>query len=106
MKEGDIVFLNFSPTKGHEQSGERPALVVSNELFNQHTGFILVIPITGKCKNLPMELSLPPGLTTKGVLLLSQPRTVDFTARHVRKLESVSPEFLEDVQARLRAVIS
>jgi len=106
MQAGDIVFVNFSPTMGHEQSGERPALVVSDELFNKHSGFVWVIPITGKCKNLPMELSLPPGLTTKGVLLLSQPRAVDYRAMHTRKLESVSAEFLEDIRARLRAVIS
>ncbi len=37
-KKGDFVALSFDPQSGHEQQGRRPALVVSNDLFNQHTG--------------------------------------------------------------------
>ena len=39
-KQGDIVFLDFNPTKGHEQSGVRPAVVVSTNIFNQHTKMV------------------------------------------------------------------
>ena len=36
-KQGDIVFLDFTPTKGHEQMGYRPAVVLSNDVFNKNT---------------------------------------------------------------------
>jgi mRNA interferase MazF len=106
MLEGDIILVEFSPTVGHEQSGKRPALVVSAEEFNTSTGLVWVVPITSHRKSLPGELSLPEGLTTQGVLLLAQPRALDFRARRAHKLESVPTDFLEDVRARLRAVIS
>lgn len=38
---GDIVLLDFNPQAGHEQVGKRPALVLTNRLFNQKTGFAL-----------------------------------------------------------------
>jgi mRNA interferase MazF len=37
-KKEEFVALSFDPQSGHEQKGRRPALVVSNDLFNQHTG--------------------------------------------------------------------
>jgi len=39
VKQGDIIFVSFSPTKGREQSGERPALVISNTKYNQKSEF-------------------------------------------------------------------
>ncbi|MBG1984201.1 type II toxin-antitoxin system PemK/MazF family toxin, partial [Klebsiella pneumoniae] len=43
---GDVILLDFNPQSGHEQAGKRPALVVSDDLFNQVTGFAVVCPIT------------------------------------------------------------
>lgn len=45
-KQKDIVFLDFDPTKGHEQKGYRPAIVISNDVFNQNTKMIMLCPIT------------------------------------------------------------
>lgn len=106
LREGDLIWVNFSPTKGHEQNGERPALVVSAELFNKSTGLAWVVPITTQRKGLPMEVVLPSGLPITGVLLLAQPRAIDFKARNVRKAGFVQMDFLRDVQARLKAVLS
>ena len=39
-KQGDIVYLDFDPTIGHEQAGHRPAVVLSHDVFNEHTGMM------------------------------------------------------------------
>ena len=45
-KQGDLVLLDFNPTKGYEQSGFRPAVVISNNVFNKNTRMVIVCPIT------------------------------------------------------------
>ena len=44
--QGDIVYLDFDPQSGHEQKGRRPALVISNNLFNRVSSLTMVCPIT------------------------------------------------------------
>ena len=46
FEQGDIVYLDFDPQAGHEQKGRRPALVVSNNLFNRVSSLTMVCPIT------------------------------------------------------------
>ena len=46
VKQGDIIKINFNPQAGHEQAGYRPAVVVSNNLFNKITNLTFVCPIT------------------------------------------------------------
>ena len=45
-KQGDIVYLDFNPTKDHEQAGTRPAIVISNNVFNQNTKMVIVLPMS------------------------------------------------------------
>ena len=57
-KQGDVVFLSFNPTKGHEQSGFRPAVVISNNVFNENTKMVMVLPITSNTKEFPTHYKL------------------------------------------------
>ena len=45
-EQGDIVALNFDPQSGHEQKGRRPAIIISNQTFNQHMRLAFACPIT------------------------------------------------------------
>jgi len=45
-RKGDFIAVTFDPQSGHEQEDRRPALVVSNTLFNKHTGLAMVCPLT------------------------------------------------------------
>ncbi|MDR3295015.1 MAG: type II toxin-antitoxin system PemK/MazF family toxin [Clostridiales Family XIII bacterium] len=54
VSQGDIVKIDFSPTMGHEQSGYRPAVVVSNDSFHKYSKLVLVCPVTNTSKNFPM----------------------------------------------------
>jgi mRNA interferase MazF len=104
-EQGQILKLNLNPTVGHEQKGYRPVLVVSAALFNRHTGFCWVVPVTTPKKGLPNEIRLPEGLPVHGTLLLSQLRSIDWRARAFAVVCSVPPAFLEDINARLSSVL-
>lgn len=104
-KQGEILKLDLDPTLGHEQKGYRPILVASATVFNSHTGFAWVVPITAPKKGLPNEIRLPEGLPIYGTLLLSQLRSIDWRARPFTVACSVPMDFLEDSNARLIAVL-
>ena len=104
-QQGQLLKLNLDPTLVHEQKGFRPVLVVSATLFNKHTGFCWVIPVTTAHKGLPNELRLPESLPIHGALLLSQLRAIDWRARPFSVAGAVPATFLEDINARLSAVL-
>ena len=60
---GDIVWADLNPTKGHEQTGFRPVLVLSHDVFNQHSGTVIAIALTSQPQRagfpLNLELSSP-----------------------------------------------
>jgi mRNA interferase MazF len=63
---GDLIWTDFAPTKGREQSGRRPALVVSRRLLTERSGLALVCPITSRVRNYPTGVVLPQGLVVGG----------------------------------------
>ena len=93
FKPGDIVALDFSPTQGHEQSGYRPALVFSKELYNAKTGYVVVCPITNTLKSFPTRVALDERTKTTGLIIYEQIRTIDAEAKAPRYLEKI-PEDL------------
>lgn len=105
-EQGQILKLDLDPALGHEQKGYRPVLTVSASLFNKHTGFCWIVPITAPQKGLPNEVRLPEALPVRGTLLLSQLRSIDWRARPFSVACSAPAAFLEDILARLSAVLS
>ncbi len=104
-RQGQVLKLDLDPTLGHKQKGHRPVLVVSATLFNSHTGFCWVVPITTLKRGLPSEIRLPEGLPVHGTLLLSQLRSIDWRARPFSVACAVPAPFLEDINARLSSVL-
>ena len=94
-RRGDLVRLSFSPQKGSEQAGMRPALVLSNSAYNARTGMMLCCPVTSSVKGYSTEIALPEGLQTHGVVLASQLRALDWRVRIPEYLESVPDGLLE-----------
>ena len=97
MKQGDIIKLDLSPTKGHEQSGYRPVMVVSNSNFNRVTNLILVCPITSTVNNFPLHVKLDLSMQTKGVVKCEQVKAVDTTARPYTVIESAPKNIVNEV---------
>lgn len=90
-ERGDLIYVNFNPQSGHEQSGTRPAIVLSPEPFNRVTGFAVVCPITRQRKDYPFEVTLPEGLAIEGVILTDQVKSLDWRARNTN-IKGKAPE--------------
>ena len=102
---GDIVYLDFNPTKGHEQRGYRPALIISPAARSEKSSLALFCPITSQRKGYPFEVLLPEDLQTQGVILVDQIRSLDLRVRQIKFLETVSPEIIAEVQAKMTPLI-
>jgi mRNA interferase MazF len=105
-ERGDLVWLEFNPQTGSEQSGRRPALVISPRAYNSKAGLALVCPITSRVKGYPFEVELPEGLGTQGVVLCDQIKSLDWRARRAKRLGSVPVDVIHDVTARLLALVA
>ena len=104
-KKGDFVAVTFDPQSGHEQRGRRPALVVSNTLFNEHTGLAIVCPITSTDRGFPFHVAIRNDPEVTGFVMVEQVKSVDFHARKARRIGRVSDGVLEEVLSILDACI-
>ena len=82
FEQGDIVYLDFDPQSGHEQRGRRPALVVSNNLFNRVSSLTMVCPITNTDRGHPFHVRLDGRTKSTGVVMCDQARMLDLGSRH------------------------
>ena len=81
---GDLIWTDFDPTKGREQAGRRPALVVSSAAFTENTGLAIVCPITSRVRPFPTSVVLPSSSPIAGEILTSHIRSIDTQARPIR----------------------
>ncbi len=103
--KGDLVLMDFSPQKGREQSGLRPAIVLSPQFYNQHAGLFLVCPITSKIKGYPFEVSLTGSQKVKGVILSDHIKSMDWRSRCKKYLGKASIGVLAEVIAKVDTLI-
>jgi mRNA interferase MazF len=106
-RRGDAVWITLFPQAGHEQSGRRPAVVLSPEAYNARVGLALFCPVTSQIKGYPWEVRIPAGLAISGVVLADQVRSLDWRSRSAAKIcalpESVVAEILGKLGTLLRA---
>jgi len=103
-QQGDIVWMNLSPTKGYEQSGKRPCYIVTPSVYNK-IGLCLLCPITSHIKGYAGEISLEEIPKVSGVILTDHLRSVDWKTREVEFITSTSTPFQQLVYSRLHALI-
>lgn len=104
---GDLIWTDFDPTKGREQSGRRPALVISPAGFTENTGLAVVCPVTSRVRPFPTSVVLPPGLPIAGEILVSHIRSIDTEARPVRYAgASLAAPIAALVRAKLNTFIT
>ncbi|MCD5414704.1 MAG: type II toxin-antitoxin system PemK/MazF family toxin [Clostridiales bacterium] len=96
-KHGDIVFLEFDPQAGHEQKSKRPALIVSNNTYNQFTNMSIVCPIMSNVKKFPLHVKLDERTKTMGVIMCEQVKALDVKARKAEFYEKLPNDILEEV---------
>jgi mRNA interferase MazF len=103
-KRGDIVWLDFTPQAGHEQSGRRPALVISHDAYNRKAGLILGCPVTSQRKGYPFEVSIPDGLPVSGVILADQVRSLDWRSRRAVFIVKAGSDTMSEVLSKFGAL--
>ena len=95
--QGDIIFMDFNPTRGHEQSGKRPALIVSINDYQRIMGMAIVCPITNNTKYFPTHLLLDNRTKTTGSILCEHIKAVDLETRNAQFVEKLPNDLLEEV---------
>lgn len=103
-QRGDVVWVSFSPTKGHEQDGRRPGLVLSPKLFNQKTSLAIVVPISSQSHGYNTEVGFKLK-NIEGFVLASHIKTVDWRARKVEYTDRVNQDTLARVQSIVISLI-
>ena len=97
MKQGDIVLMDFDPTKGREQAGYRPGVIISQTAFNEKRKLVLLCPITTAMKQLRFHVPLDDRTQTQGDIICEQVRTIDLLARKCKYLEPLPNDLLAKV---------
>jgi mRNA interferase MazF len=100
--------VDLSPTRGHEQAGRRPVLVVSEDLFNRGpAGLVIVLPMTSTLRNVPTHVALAPpegGVKNLTAILCDGIRSVS-VERLVVRWGTVGPRTMATVEDRLRILL-
>jgi mRNA interferase MazF len=104
-QKGDFVAVTFDPQSGHEQRGRRPALVVSNTLFNKYTGLAIVCPLTNTDRRFPFHVAVASEPDVTGFVMVEQVKSIDFRARKATLIGKASQDVLEEVLSILDACI-
>jgi len=105
---GDIWLANLDPTRGREQAGLRPVLVVSVGAFNQSKGeLVVVVPLTSTAHGIPWHVTLAPpdgGVKNQSSIMCEAVRGIS-KDRLLKRWGVVSPSILEAVEDRLRILL-
>jgi mRNA interferase MazF len=120
-KRGDFIWIDFAPQAGHEQSaprspevpseacvarlGNRPALVISHDNFNEQMGFAYVCPIINTQRKNPFYVVIPEGEAVTGVIMTEQMRSLDFRAKKATFKGVCSELLLQDCLRRIKPII-
>jgi mRNA interferase MazF len=106
IKRGEIYLANLNPTRGSEQSGYRPVLVIQNDIGNEYAPTVIIAPVTTKSfsKEYPTNVNISKGigsLKADSTVLLSQIRTID-KSRLEKKIGRLPESYLHKVNAAIR----
>lgn len=104
-RKGDFITLTFDPQSGHEQKGRRPALVISNTLFNQKTGLAIVCPVTNKDRNYPFHIKISGSVSLTGFVMVDQVKSIDYNSRKIKFIERSPIKLLNEALGILDACI-
>ncbi len=106
---GEIWNANLAPTRGHEQDGSRPVLVVSTDNFNASPAeLVIIVPLTTKDKKIRSHVAAGPGgtsgLRSRSFIMAEQPRTIS-KERLTKRIGKVGDGILADVGYVLRVLL-
>jgi mRNA interferase MazF len=108
LRRGEVWKANLDPIKGHEQAGERPVLIISDDSFNKGPAdLVIALPITSKLKPIPTRVSLTPpeaGLKVPSEIICEAIRSLS-KGRLMHFYGTVSDSTLQAVEYRLKMLL-
>ena len=106
VNRGEVWLIDLNPVIGHEQSGVRPVLVISDDMFNHSLAeMVIVVPITSKYKGIPTHVELDSGfLSQKSYLKTEDIRSVS-TKRLIKKIGNVDDKIMKPVEERIKLLL-
>jgi len=105
-ERGDVVWLSLGPQAGHEQTGRRPALVLSPKEYNNKVGLSIMCPITSQVKGYPFEVMIPEDCKVEGVVLSDQVKSLDWRERDAEFICRLTDDLLGEVLGKLLTLLS
>lgn len=105
---GDVFWADLSPTRGQEQAGRRPVLVISHDVFNERSGTVIAMAITSQAQRAGFPLTLEitdPGLPKRSWLKISQVRTLS-VLRLGERIASLPPELVNQAIDGLNEIVA
>ena len=96
----------MKPQTSHEQTGRRPAAVISAQNYNSKVGLATLYPITKQIKGYPFEVLLPAGLPIERTILSDQVKSLDWQAQKVEFICTLSDEAISGTLQKLGALLS
>jgi mRNA interferase MazF len=103
-EQGDIVALNFDPQSGHEQKGRRPAIIMSNKIFNQHLGLAFACPITNTKRDFPFHIAVESENIT-GYIMAEQMKSIDYKSRSIKFIEKANAQMVNDILSIIDSIL-
>ena len=102
---GDAIWIDMDPSSGHEQSGRRPAVVLSRSIYNRSSGLMIVCPVTSRVKGYPYEVELPSGIRIHGVALSDQIKSFDYKARNAEFICILPDDTVQTILGKSRSLL-
>jgi mRNA interferase MazF len=104
--EGDIIKINFSSSKGHEQKGYRPGLVISDPVTQKAlNGLVTIVPITNSISTFFTRVNLDKyNIRTKGDILMDQIKVLDLSEREYEYIEKAPKDVLSKCNIIFNAI--
>ena len=102
---GDLIWIEFMPQAGHEQSGRRPALVLSPKSYNIPRGLVIVCPISNRVGGYDFEVAFRSESGISGVVLSDQIKSLDWRARYAQHIGKTSPDLMNEVLENISTLL-
>lgn len=96
-EQGDLIWLDYGGNDGTSERQCRPAFVLSQKVFNEHTQIAIIAPITKTIRKIKLEVVLPDEVNTSGAILVYQLKSVDFIHRNATFIEAAPAELIKQV---------
>ena len=103
-EQGDIVALSFDPQSGHEQKGRRPAIIISNQTFNQHMRLAFACPITNTKRDSPFHIEVKSENIT-GYIMGEQMKSIDYNSRNIKFIEKANQKTMSQILGIIDSII-